>query len=289
VGATISSTPPVDESVRVRPAEALRPLVAWYSGYRQEGLPAAHHRGLPSPWLTLIFTLGEPLTIAGHPDPRQAPAAYQTLLGGLHTSPALITHQGRQAGIQLALHPLGTQMLLGLPAGELAGIDLDARDVLGSAAREIHERLQEPATWSARFALLDRLLLGLARPYESPAPELVRAWEVLLRSGGTVPVAGLARETGWSERHLANRFHREIGLAPKAAARVIRFHRARRRLDRRASSGTVRLAELAADCGYYDQAHLAREFRALAGCSPSGWLAEEFRNVQAADPAAAEG
>ena len=41
------------------------------------------------------------------------------------------------------------------------------------------------------------------------------------------------------------------------------------------------LADLAADCGYFDQAHLAREFRALAGCPPSQWLAEEFRNVQA--------
>jgi AraC-like DNA-binding protein len=42
-----------------------------------------------------------------------------------------------------------------------------------------------------------------------------------------------------------------------------------------------RLADLAVTCGYFDQAHLAREFRALAGCPPSQWLAEEFRNVQA--------
>ena len=40
-------------------------------------------------------------------------------------------------------------------------------------------------------------------------------------------------------------------------------------------------ADLAAECGFYDQAHLAREFRALAGCPPSVWLAEEFRFVQA--------
>jgi len=42
-----------------------------------------------------------------------------------------------------------------------------------------------------------------------------------------------------------------------------------------------RLADLAVECGYFDQAHLAREFRALAGCPPSQWIAEEFRNVQA--------
>jgi AraC-like DNA-binding protein len=50
---------------------------------------------------------------------------------------------------------------------------------------------------------------------------------------------------------------------------------------RRGPAGLV-LADLAADCGYYDQAHLDRDFRSLAGCSPSLWLAQEFRNVQAA-------
>ena len=48
-----------------------------------------------------------------------------------------------------------------------------------------------------------------------------------------------------------------------------------------AAGSPVLLADLAADCGYYDQAHLAREFRDLAGLPPSTWLAEEFRNVQA--------
>ncbi|WP_432000735.1 hypothetical protein [Streptomyces sioyaensis] len=84
-------------------------------------MPPGRHRGLPSPRLTLIFTLDEPLTLAGHPDPAQAPGTYSALLGGLHTRPALITHEGRQSGVQLGLHPLGARALLGLPAGELAG------------------------------------------------------------------------------------------------------------------------------------------------------------------------
>jgi transcriptional regulator GlxA family with amidase domain len=96
-------------------------------------------------------------------------------------------------------------------------------------------------------------------------------------------VSALAEGTGWSGRHLASRFRAEIGLTPKAAARVIRFDRARKLLVQRlaAGGGDHFLADLAADCGYFDQAHLAREFRALAGCPPSQWLAEEFRNVQA--------
>jgi len=98
-----------------------------------------------------------------------------------------------------------------------------------------------------------------------------------------VPVAELAAETGWSPRYLNSVFRAETGLAPKAAARVVRFDRARHRIARAAATaapGTT-LAGLAADCGYYDQAHLARDFRSLAGCPPTQWLAEEFRFVQA--------
>ena len=117
----------VDEHCRRRPAGPLRPYVAWYTGYRQRGVPPARHRGLPSPFLTLIFTLDEPLVILAHPDPRQPPGDFGALLGGLHSAPALITHDGAQSGIQVALRPLGARALLGLPAGELAGIDVPAR------------------------------------------------------------------------------------------------------------------------------------------------------------------
>ena len=172
---------PIDEHCRWRPAEPLRPLVAHYTGYRQRGVPPALHRGLPSPFLTLIFTLDEPMVLLAHPDPRQPPVA----------------------------------------------------------------------------------------------------WRQLLRTGGTARISDLAAETGWSGRHLTGRFRTEIGLTPKAAARVIRFDRARHLLISKAADSEYRLADLAAACGYFDQAHLAREFRALAGCPPSQWITEEFRNIQA--------
>ena len=63
----------IDESVRALPAPALRPFIAFYSGYRQAGVAPGQHRGLPSPFLTVIFTLDDPLHLAGHPDPGQAP------------------------------------------------------------------------------------------------------------------------------------------------------------------------------------------------------------------------
>ena len=286
----------MDEHCRYLPAGPLRRYVAWYTGYRQRGLPPARHRGLPSPFLTLIFTLDEPLTIEAHPDPGQPPGEFGTLLGGLHSAPALITHAGAQSGIQVALRPLGARALLGLPAGELAELDLPAEAVLGGVCAELRDRVRAAAGWPERFAVLDEILLRRAPAGHEPAtwgpagaspdvaPEVGWAWRELLRAGGAVRVSALAAGTGWSERHLTSRFRAEIGLTPKAAARVIRFDRARKLLVRNLTEhadASYRLADLAADCGYFDQAHLAREFRALAGCPPSQWLAEEFRNVQA--------
>lgn len=280
----------VDEHRRGIPAEPLRRYVAWYTGYRQRGVPPARHRGLPSPYLTLIFTLDEPLTIVAHPDRGQPPGEFGTLLGGLHSAPALITHAGAQSGIQVALRPLGARALLGLPAGELAELDLPAEAVLGGVCAELREKLESAAGWPERFAVLDEILLrraahaGVAPKYpkDLEAPEVSWAWHELLREGGATRVSELAAGTGWSERHLTGRFRAEIGLAPKSAARVIRFDRARKLLVQKLTAGgDYLLADLAADCGYFDQAHLAREFRALAGCPPSQWLAEEFRNVQA--------
>jgi AraC-like DNA-binding protein len=291
----VTSPGPVDEHCRARPAEALRPYVAGYTGYRQRGFAPARHRGLPSPFLTFIITLDEPLVILAHPDPGQPPGTFSTLLGGLHSAPALIAHEGAQSGIQVALRPLGTRALLGLPAGELAEIDVPAEAVLSDLCDELRARVLAATAWGERFAVLDEILLRrmhLAQTGPDLAPEIGWAWRQLLTSGGAILVSDLAEQTGWSGRHLASRFRAEIGLTPKAAARVIRFNRARHLLVRQATApaittatakatGGYRLADLAATCGYFDQAHLAREFNALAGCPPSQWLAEEFRNVQA--------
>ncbi len=81
---------------------------------------------------------------------------------------------------------------------------------------------------------------------------------------------GIAERLGWSRKHLAARFHDEIGLAPKAVSRIARFTAAQAMAVREASSGW---ADIAAACGYADQAHLIREFQEFSGQSPSAWRA----------------
>ncbi len=269
----------MNEAVTATPSPRLRPYVDRYLGYRHEGFEPGLHRGLPSRYLTFIISLHDPVDIAGMPDPGQRPGAYQAFLGGLHAAPATIRHEGTQIGVSLDLTPLGARALLGLPAGALAWSVVDLDDVLGPPGRELVERLADAATWSDRFAVLDAVL---ARRVDEPpaaaaAPETARAWDRLVASGGTLDVRALAREVGWSRRHLSERFRLELGLPPKVAARVLRFERARRLLERPDRPG---LADVAARCGFYDQAHLNREWRELAGCSPTTWMAEELPSVQ---------
>jgi AraC-like DNA-binding protein len=268
------------QSVVHRVHPRLRPFVAAAVGYRHEGLPPGEHLGLPSPHLTVVVSLDEPLEITGHPDPAQRPGRYDALVGGLHTRPARIAHAGRQAGIQLSLTPAGARALLGCPAGALASLDAPLEDLLGPVGTELVERVRSATGWPARFAALDAVLLREVRD-GGVRPEVAEAWRLTTASAGRLPVAEVAGRVGWSVRHLEQRFRAETGLGPKEAARVARFDRARRALAGRAATGRpLDLAGLAGAAGFADQAHLTREWRAFSGLPPTRWLQAEFGFVQ---------
>ena len=121
---------------------------------------------------------------------------------------------------------------------------------------------------------------------------LAWVWEVEGHRWSYESSAELVRDAGWSRRHFTSRFTRATGLRPKAFARVLRFQRAKELLVRPDAS----LAAIALDAGYYDQAHLNRDFRAFAGCTPTelmarrlpaGYSADEVTSVQDGARAAA--
>ncbi len=248
-----------------RPHPVVRPLVTRYVGYAQEDVTLAVHRGLPSRHVTLVISLAGPVRMGGR--------HLQALVGGLHTSAVLIRQDRVQEGIQLELDPLGVRTLFGVTAAELSG---EVADLAGFGLGCLPERLRSLPSWEQRFALLDDVLAARAVAPVAPPPEVGAAWRRLRGADGRVRVADLAQEVGWSRRHLGERFRAELGLAPKQAARVLRFERAGRLLRR----GRTDLAALAAECGFYDQAHLTNEWRALAGCTPGTWIAEELPFLQ---------
>ncbi|MEO3784515.1 helix-turn-helix transcriptional regulator [Actinocorallia sp. B10E7] len=235
------------------------------------GVPRVH-RGVPSPWLTMVVTFGDPIRVVEGSGVREL----GVVLGGLHTEPVMIAHEGYQTGIQVGLSPLGARSLLGVPAGELTGEVLAGEDLLAGAG-ELRERLAAARGWAERFRLVEEFLLRRERPDPGVDGEVAWGLRRLHQTGGAARVEELAGEVGWSARYLRRRFREQVGLSPKAAGRVIRFDRARMELQGRIGNGReLRLAEVAHGCGYADQAHLTREFRELAGLSPVRYLENEF-------------
>ena len=276
--------PPVETVVEMAdgaPGPAVAPWVEGYLGYRVAGFPPGLHTGMPSPRLTCILSLDDPIDITAMPGD-QAPERIQAIVGGLHTRPARIAHDGSQFGVSVDLTPLGARALFGLPASELTWQVVSLDELLGPAARSLPDRLRALGSWPERFAVLDEVLAasvaGRARRRGAP-PEVAEAFRLLLASGGNVEIGGVAREVGWSRRHLAERFRQEVGLSPKQTARLVRFDHAKRLLGATPAGGP-RLATVAATAGYADQAHFTREFHSLAGATPTAWLAEELPSVQ---------
>jgi AraC-like DNA-binding protein len=263
-------------------------------GYETVGAEPRDHRGLPSPFLTFIVTLDTPVVIAEEGGER----GLDVVVAGLTTEVERVKMPTRQTGLQAAVHPLAARRLFGLPAVELARMSVEGEDVLGRAAPRLRERLAEARGWDERFAIFGAELgLGptaehgrpLARPTglgttagrRAPRPEVVEAWRLLTATRGRIRIGELAERVYLSRRRLSTLFAAEFGLTPKEAGRTMRFTHAVARIGDGVRGGALDLATVAAECGFADQPHLDREFRDFAGTSPSGWIAEEFPNIQA--------
>jgi AraC-like DNA-binding protein len=251
------------EVVSRPPHPALRDHVRRYCGYTERMTAPQRRREVISGDVVLIVAFGPAMRLR-YPLAPGAPEERRTsFLVGLHAPVTVTEHDGVADGVQIDLTPLGAHVLLGLAAHEVAGRVVDLDEALGPLGAELPERLADAATWEARFALIDAALARRALAAPPPSPDVARAWRRLAETRGRLPVGEMAAELGCSRRHLAARFREQVGVTPKAAARVLRFHHA---LDRLRAG--ERWADIAYDCGYSDQPHLNREFREFAGVTP---------------------
>jgi AraC-like DNA-binding protein len=256
-------------------------------GYSSDYLQPTLHRGLPSAQLTFVLSLADPVVTGETPEHARGRDPFRNLVivGGLHTRPAFIAPDDHQRGIQVSVHPLAARALLGAPVRELAALVIDGPEVLGTEVERVRARMREALSWTARFGILQEYLRRRVdrRPQhrERVRPELVEAWRWLAWHRGTGSMDGLAAHVHLSPRQLRTLFVREVGLGPKQVSRLMRFSHATSRIAY-AVAGDQRpdLAGIAARCGYFDHAHLDRDFAQFAGVSPRGWVAEERRNIQ---------
>lgn len=251
------------------PHPELREDVLGYTGYVEHARTPLLRRELPTARVPVIISFGDTLDVVGGPGMESVPGPLTSFVAGLSDRYAMTRYVGSQRGLQVDLTPLGAFRLLGLTAEEIAAVSWDLADVLGHAADRLTDRLASAPDWAARFDLVDEFLLRRAERARPVDPVVAWSWQQVRRSGGRVPIGVLVAEAGWSRRHFIDRFRRQIGMGPKAAARVVRFARAARMLD-----GTRTIVDVAAECGYTDQSHLNRDVRAMAGCTPTELIVE---------------
>jgi len=165
--------------------------------------------------------------------------------------------------IEVQLSPLVAAAVLDVSPVELDNPLIALDEIWGAEAERLRSRLVEAESWDRRFALVHEGLTKRYRESHHVDPEIADAWRRILRTGGQVPIAGLAQDYGWSRTRFCSRFKTQVGVSPKRAARIVRFDRALRLIGADADLATV-----AAYCGYADQSHLNRDFLDFTATTP---------------------
>ena len=226
------------------PSAALAPWVVCYwsrASFGPQDKPVVR-RILPDGCADVIFSLGG-----------------EAIAVGAMTTPLVLRDIASPDYLGVRFRP--GRALIGIPLEVLTDRRLPLGDLWGRSAGDLAERLALAPDTLSRIALLEA---ELTRRIAATDRRVDAAVERIVATGGRVPINGIASAVGVSRQHLARQFLRHVGITPKTFARVVRFERVLRAVAR----GRRDWARLAADCGYFDQAHLIGDFRELAGAPP---------------------
>jgi AraC-like DNA-binding protein len=238
--------------------------VLWYAR-----APQANHtreRILPSGHTQVILNLARDYLLDcpdGEPE-RRSPAA---AVIGARSIYEIVNTSDMADLIGIVFQPDGFPVFACDRADLFSNRGVDLEDVWGLAARSLRDGLRELPSPAQRLHCFERFLaqtfaarLFETRPVHHCAVNY--ALQQFAHAASVVTVRDVARSTGWSERRFSQVFREQVGLPPKVWCRLRRFQHAVNQLH---AGVDVRWANLALDCGYYDQSHFSNEFRAFSG------------------------
>jgi AraC-like DNA-binding protein len=259
----------------------------WYSDDSHSPVErAARERVLPTGCASLVVRLSEhPVRVFAGIDAPLAQSHGFAVLGG--TRSRFYVRDTSQASISLGaqFRPGAAAAWLGVPGEAFAEAHIALEELWGAEVARLRERLLRATTPYERLAQFELELGARAVQARAIHPVVEHALQQLGDCRGSASVDAAWRASGFSQRHFIALFRREVGLAPKVFARIQRFQAVLRGSTRAAPS---RWAEIAASAGYADQAHLVREFQAIAGIAPGRYrpLVDRPHHVPAAARAA---
>lgn len=243
----------------------------------QGGLPASASTGarsvdeaaepaLPDGSPELIFNLGEPFEHI--PADGRAKRQPQAFLVGQITGPMVVRPTGPVDLIAVRFEAHGAA-LLSDDLGALTDRWVDVQKLKDRAVTTLKERLEGVETTDGRIALITDWLARRATQVAGPDPRVEVAVRAIRSSHGAVNLDDLCRQLRLTPRSLQRLFKLQVGISPKLLARIVRFQR----IFAAWRSDPSTLSRVAAECGYFDQPHMIRDFRQFAGAPPASFLA----------------
>jgi AraC-like DNA-binding protein len=237
--------------------------VCEYRGFRFDIGRPRRRLEVPAGVVTVVFGFEGGLRTAPATRAPGCERVFGSLVSGLHTAATLGGHDGRLTGVEITLLPWMAFTVFGVRMRETANAIVEPGE-LGVGAGRLTDALAGTRGWERRFAILDASLTCWRDVGVRHDPRVAAAWRILSDTAGSIPVPALAAKVELSQRQLDRLFQEQIGLTPKAAARVLRLQRALRLLRHGRA-----LVDVALGCGFYDQAHFTGECTAMTGCPPA--------------------
>jgi AraC-like DNA-binding protein len=225
---------------------------------------------LPDGHLEIIVHAADPFVEVGPDDQRRRQSPL--LLAGQLTRATRIGPAGVTRVVGARLRPNGVHALLGVPQWHVTDRVVDLSAVHRGLARTLHDDVSGREQVDDLVTAFDRALVRIA-PAFPPASRAAWAVRAAVARKGLIGVRGLARAAGLGDRQLQRAFQEEVGLTPKRLLRILRFQEVLGQVRRPASSRTW--ADLAAACGFYDQAHFVNDFRSFTGRTPGEWAIDD--------------
>ncbi len=252
------------ETLKPAPPLALAVESIWiYSGYRP---PHFLERVLPSGTIEMIVQLEDEPLRCYDPDSFQLTQVMRgPLLVGARSEVQIIDTEQQLDVMGVHFRPGGIRSMFSMPADEISGMDVSVDNLWPGFGDQLAECLATASTPIRKLRVMERLLQRRMKMDREPHRAIPFALEKLEAIDEPLPIGALASDIGLSSRRFIEVFSSHVGLAPKTYARIRRFQRALETIHQRQHRSW---ADLAFDCGWYDQAHMIRDFKQFSGLTP---------------------
>jgi AraC-like DNA-binding protein len=249
-----------------QPSPPLRRFIEcfWTISSHDQPAPAEAGEVLPDGSIELVLNFGDAVRRRAADETESGPLLCMVV--GQLPSVYRLHYTGRADLLGTRFRPAGAYPFLGLSLHELSGCVVQLHDLLPGFQRRVARELDDSAGTRERIRAVEAALVTQLSKAPPPDPVAEEAVRRIQATAGEVSVSALMNELGVSGRHLERRFHRHVGLRPKLLCRILRFRQA---FEAAADGRDVNWSALAAQCGYYDQAHLIRDFSEFAGAPPT--------------------